>query len=128
MIRLETMATPQMAGPKLTESGAAVVVHELTLVLGRRLTAFIAGAKSTNDVERASANQTLSLEAQSRLRTALEIVRLLSSREPKDVVQAWFMGLNPVLRDSPILILAQKDPATTREPLVRASMAFLAKA
>jgi hypothetical protein len=136
MIGLESMATSQLARPNtkafiaeksVRAATLPVVVQELADVLGRRLTAFIGGAKSLTEVEIGIANKTITSDAQFRLRTGLELTRILLSREQKDVVQAWFIGLNPLLRDSPVLMLAQRDPATTREPLVRASLAFLTK-
>lgn len=103
--------------------GAAV----LRAVLTPRLAAYVTGVDATRTVARWACGETARLRADhaTRLRTAYEIVRLLErAHESPTTIQAWFLGMNPILDDrSPARALHEGDHAGTRA----AAVAFLAE-
>jgi len=103
--------------------GAAVLRDVLT----PRLAAYVTGVDATRTVARWAQGETARLRADhaTRLRAAYEIVRLLEgAHESPGTIQAWFLGMNPVLDDrSPALALREGDHAGARA----AAVAFLAE-
>ncbi len=103
--------------------GAAVLRDVLT----PRLAAYVTGVDATRTVARWAQGETPRLRADhaTRLRTAYEIVRLLErAHESPATIQAWFLGMNPVLDDrSPARALHEGDHAGARA----AAVAFLAE-
>jgi len=96
-------------------------------VLTPRLAAYVTGVDATRTVARWAQGETARLCADHaiRLRAADEIVRLLGrAHESPETIQAWFLGMNPVLDDrSPALALREGDHAGARA----AAVAFLAE-
>jgi hypothetical protein len=96
-------------------------------VLTPRLAAYVTGVDATRTVARWAQGETARLRADhaTRLRTAYEIVRLLErAHESPGTIQAWFLGMNPVLDDrSPARALREGDHAGARA----AAVAFLAE-
>ncbi len=103
--------------------GAAVLRDVLT----PRLAAYVTGVDATRTVARWAQGETARLRADhaTRLRTAYEIVRLLEgAHESPGTIQAWFLGMNPILDDrSPARALHEGDHAGARA----AAVAFLAE-
>jgi hypothetical protein len=77
------------------------IAEALQQLLSRRLTAYVAGVKDSKTVARWATGQISDIREASevRLRTAYEIVRLLTLFDSPAVVKAWFIGLNPQLED-----------------------------
>jgi hypothetical protein len=96
-------------------------------VLTPRLAAYVTGVDATRTVARWAQGETARLRADHAicLRAAYEIVRLLASaHESPETIQAWFLGMNPVLDDrSPARALREGDHAGARA----AAVAFLAE-
>lgn len=96
-------------------------------VLTPRLVAYITGVDATRTVARWARGETANLRSDhaTRLRTAYEIVRLLEqARESPGTIQAWFLGMNPVLDDcSPARAVREGDYAGART----AAVTFLAE-
>lgn len=103
--------------------GAAVLRDVLTA----QLAAYVTGVDATRTVARWAQGETARLRADhaTRLRAAYEIVRLLErAHESPGTIQAWFLGMNPVLDDrSPARALHEGDHAGARA----AAIAFLAE-
>jgi len=96
-------------------------------VLTARLVAYVTGVDATRTVARWARGETAHLRADHamRLRTAYEIVRLLEgAHEAPETIQAWFLGMNPILDDrSPARALHEGDHTGARA----AAVAFLAE-
>ncbi len=103
--------------PRSQRSAAGAAA--LREVLTPRLAAYVTGVDATRTVARWAQGET------ARLRTAYEIVRLLEgAHEAPETIQAWFLGMNPVLDDrSPARALHEGDHAGARA----AAVAFLAE-
>ncbi|HZO93659.1 MAG TPA: hypothetical protein VFB22_07795 [Candidatus Baltobacteraceae bacterium] len=112
---------------EVTRMEPGTVVAELVEILGRKITALLAGVKDTRTVDAWVAGREAGRKFDvERLRLALRIAKMLRTRDDKRVVQAWFMGLNPQLGDrSPARILRDGDPAMDAEGVVSAARAFL---
>ncbi len=128
------MAVAQAAEIVLTQAhreGMRVSTAEgataLRAVLTPRLVAYITGVDATRTVARWARGETANLRSDhaTRLRTAYEIVRLLEqARESPATIQAWFLGMNPVLDDcSPARAVREGDYAGART----AAVTFLAE-
>ena len=66
-------------------------------------------------------------DVEARLREALTIALTIASKDSPRVVQAWFTGLNPELRDRvPIRLLRDEDIETIGPEILGAARAFLA--
>jgi len=87
------------------------VAAKLADILGGRLTAYLGGVKETRAVKQWISGERLPQgNGLERLREALTIAVLLSSKEDKGTIQAWFQGLNPQLDDrSPARLLRDGD-------------------
>lgn len=129
------LATP--ARPDLAAHREAIhapfrdIVGQLVAILGKKLTAYVAGVKDTRVIDRWSAGdvQQPYRDADRRIRLAYQIARTLKDHDSARVVQAWFMGLNPVLQDrTPIRLLRDEDIDKIGPELLNAMRAFLAGA
>lgn len=109
----DSAATPQLAA---LDQGATMttpaLVTELKDQLGVKLVAYLANAKESR-VVRQWAEGTVAMgntRDVERLRLALQATRLIIELEAKEVAQAWFQGLNPLLGDaSPARLLREGD-------------------
>ncbi len=83
---------------RVSPSQAAALLQE---ILSRRLTAYIVGVKDGKTVSRWAKGDISSVrqENERRLRTAYEVVELLTQFDSPETVRAWFIGLNPQLDD-----------------------------
>jgi hypothetical protein len=128
-----TVRTTSPARPDLTAHNEivrmkpSVLVAELAAILGKKMTALIAGVKDTRTVDAwiAGREDGRKFDAD-RLRLALRIAKMLRERDDARVVQAWFMGLNPQLGDrSPARLVRDGDVLTDGEAIMSAARAFL---
>jgi hypothetical protein len=103
------------------------LVTELTAILGKKLTAYIASVTDTRAVERWMAGSEPYKGVDEKLRFAYRLAKMISDHEGQRVVQAWFTGLNPELRDRvPVRLLREEDLETVAPEILGAARAFLA--
>jgi hypothetical protein len=102
-------------------------VKELTTIIGKKLTAYIASVKDTRAIDRWMAGSDPYKEAEERLRFAYPLAKMIRDHEGPRVVQAWFTGLNPELKDRvPARLLRDEDVEGVGPELLGAARAFLA--
>jgi hypothetical protein len=103
------------------------LVTELTAILGKKLTAYIASVKDTRAVERWMAGSESYKGVEERLRLAYRLAKMISDHEGARVVQAWFTGLNPELNDRvPVRLLREENVEAVGPEILGAARAFLA--
>ena len=85
------------------------VVEKLVDIIGRKLTAYIGGAKDARAVDRWIAGGAVYGGAETRLRFAFQVARTLSEHDSPAVVQAWLTGVNPELGDRVQLRLMREN-------------------
>lgn len=108
-MRSTTPARPELAAHRAATSASfPEIVTELTVILGKKLTAYLGAAKDSRAVDRWISGAEPYGDAENRLRQAYIVARTLRENDDARVVQTWFTGLNPELDDrSPIRLLAQ---------------------
>jgi hypothetical protein len=94
------------------------LVHELSSIIGRKLTAFVIGAKDTRAVDRLIEGEPLGSDSEQRLRCAYQVATILSGYDSPHLVQAWLMGLNPELGDRVPIRLIREENLEQLAPLV----------
>ena len=105
----------------------ADLVTKLTGVIGKKLTAYIAGKNDVRSVDRWMQGQGSYSDAELRLRFAYQIVKSLAEHDSPAVVQSWLTGINPELRDrTPIRLLREADLDVVGPELRGAARAFIA--
>lgn len=103
------------------------LVAELTAILGKKLTAYIASMKDVRAVDRWMAGSEAYKGVEERLRLAFRLAKMISDQDGQRVVQAWFTGLNPELNDRvPIRLLRDENIEKVGPELLGAARAFLA--
>src|SRR5215469_13817282 len=103
------------------------LVTELTGILGRKLTAYIASVKDARAVDRWMTGSEAYRGVEERLRLAYRLAKMISDHEGRRVVQAWFTGLNPELNDRvPVRLLREDNLEKVGPELLGAARAFLA--
>ena len=103
------------------------VVKELTGVLGRKLVAYIGRAKDVRTVDNWTDGVGPYRDAEARVRLAFRVAKMLHQHETKEVIQAWFTGLNPELNDRvPIRLLREGELEEVGKAVLTAARAFLA--
>src|ERR1700730_15881103 len=103
------------------------LVTELTAILGKKLTAYIASVKDARAVERWIAGSEPYKGVEERLRLAYRLAKMISDHEGPRVVQAWFTGLNPELSDRvPVRLLREENVEAVGPEILGAARAFLA--
>jgi len=103
------------------------LVAELTAILGKKLTAYIASVKDVRAVDRWMAGSEAYKGVEERLRLAFRLAKMISDQDGQRVVQAWFTGLNPELNDRvPIRLLRDENVEKVGPGLLGAARAFLA--
>ncbi len=100
-----------------------LMLASMCAALGVPLTAAISGAGSAAALNGLISGRTAFNEDGDRqLRDAFELAQMLLAVETPDVVQAWLLGMNPLIDDrAPAAVLAQ-DPAA----VLRAARSFVA--
>ena len=105
----------------------ATLVRQLIAVIGRKLTAYIAGVKDVRALDRWMEGAAPYKSAEERVRFAFRVVKTLEQHDHPSVVQAWLMGLNPELDDRvPIRLLREGDLETVGPRILGAVRAFVA--
>lgn len=103
------------------------LVSELVRIIGRKLTAYIAGVKDARAVDRWMNGTEAYGDVEPRLRFAFQIARTLSQHDSPHVVQAWLTGVNPELGDRvPIHLLREGDLNLIGPEVLGAVRAFIA--
>jgi hypothetical protein len=103
------------------------IVGVLASIIGKKLTAVIAGVKDTGAIDRWIEGAQSYDEAEQRLRLAYHVVMTLKASDSPAVVQAWLMGVNPELGDQiPILMLQEKNLEQVAPLVLGAARAFAA--
>jgi hypothetical protein len=124
-----TLARPDLAAHRrAVQAPFAEIVRELAEILGKKLTAYVAGVKDTRVIDRWITGAVEPYkDAGGRIRLAYQIAKTLSEHDSHRVVQAWFMGLNPELQDrTPLRLLKEEDIEKVGPELLNAMRAFLA--
>ncbi len=91
-----------VAHREATEAPLTEVARTLQEILSSRLTAYLAGVKSTKTVARWASGEITDIrdyETEQKLRAAYEITQLLLRYDAPDTIRAWFIGMNPELDD-----------------------------
>jgi len=102
-------------------------VLELTAILGKKLTAYIASVKDARVVERWISGSEPDEGVEERLRLAYRLAKAINDDEGSRVVQAWFTGLNPELNDRvPVRLLREENIEAVGPEILGAARAFLA--
>ena len=105
------------------------VVRRLTEIVGRKLTAYIAGVKDVRALDRWISGTEPYGDVEERLRFTYQVVRTLSQHDSPRIVQAWLMGVNPELGDRvPLRVLRDGDLSTVAPEILGAARAFIAGA
>jgi hypothetical protein len=136
LTREETMAVsiaqprPDLAAHREALSLAwPELVTRLTEIIGRKLTAYIAGVKDVRALDRWINGTEPYRDVEERLRFAYQVVRTLSQHDSPKVVQAWLTGVNPELGDRvPLRVLRDGEVATIAPEILGAVRAFIAGA
>jgi len=103
------------------------LVHVLASIIGKKLTAFVAGVKDTRAIDRWIEGKKSYSEAEQRLRFTYQVVMALTAHDSPAVVQAWLMGINPELGDRvPIRLLKENDLDQVAPLVLSAARAFSA--
>lgn len=101
-----------------------MAVH-LQAIFGQPLTALLAGIDNPKTVGRWARGQSPHPGNLARLRNAYHIATLLELGDSPQMVQSWFMGMNPLLDDrAPALVLADQPDEAPR--VMQAARTFLA--
>ena len=103
------------------------LVRVLASIIGKKLTAFVAGVKDTRAIDRWIEGKKSYSEAEQRLRFTYHVVMTLTAHDSPAVVQAWLMGFNPELGDRvPIRLLKENDLDQVAPLVLSAARAFSA--
>ncbi len=110
-----------------TKTGFPELVTQMTSIIGKKLTAYIAGKDDVRSIDRWMQGQGSYKDAEPRLRFAYQLVITLSEHDQPAVVQSWLTGINPELRDrTPIRLLREGDLEAVGPELLGAVRAFIA--
>jgi len=105
------------------------LVKRLAEILGRKLTAYIAGVKDVRALDRWIAGIEPYGDVEARLRFAYQVARTLQEHDSPRVVQAWFTGVNPELGDRvPLRLLKEGNLDVIAPEILGAARAFIAGA
>jgi hypothetical protein len=103
------------------------LVHTLTGIIGKKLTAYVAGVKDVRALDRWMDGAEPYKNAEQRLRFTFRVVRTLQKSDHPAVVQTWLTGLNPELNDRvPVRLLREGDLEKVAPEILGAVRAFLA--
>ncbi|MDM2170988.1 hypothetical protein PP404_06315 [Mycobacteroides abscessus] len=106
---------------------APALTSELAALLGLQLVAYLGNVKDVRVVRQwADGSRGISsTQDVERMRLALRAALLIMSRDSREVAQAWFQGLNPLLEDvSPARLLCEGDPAIEGPRVLAAARQF----
>lgn len=89
------------------------IVMRLVEILGRKLTAYLGGVKNVREVSSWIRGVNINHDQEARFRLALSVANILIEKDPREIVQAWMIGLNPELGDRVPLRLLREEPVET---------------
>src|ERR1700693_3579286 len=92
--------------------------QKLASIIGKKLTAYVMGAKDTRAVDRLIEGELLSNDSEQRLRFAYQVATILSTYDSPAIAQAWLMGRNPKLGDCVPIRLIREDNLEQLAPLI----------
>jgi hypothetical protein len=122
-----SLARPELAADRLAAAASFTEVgHSLSEILGKKLTAYLAGVQDTGAIEHWTSDVDPPATVKARLRRALVVALMLRSRDESPVVQAWFTGLNPELDDRAPIRLLVEGSETEAEAVLQAARHFYA--
>jgi hypothetical protein len=107
----------------------AELVTALRDLLGAKLVAYLGRVKETRAVRQwADGTRSIANPADvDRLRVAYRAAAVITARDSKEVAQAWFQGLNPLLGDrSPARVLRDGDLEEVGPQVLTAARQFAA--
>jgi hypothetical protein len=107
----------------------AQLVTALRDLLGAKLVAYLGRVKETRAVRQwADGTRSIANPADvDRLRVAYRAAAVITARDSKQVAQAWFQGLNPLLDDrSPARVLREGDLEEVGPQVLTAARQFAA--
>ena len=120
-VRAEYARIAQAAHDAAVRVSVAEAARTLQETLGQSLTGLIADVRNVKAVGQWTRGTRLPHpEAAQRLRHAYQVVQLLRTVEQPAGIRAWFLGLNPLLDDTPPAIALRTDPAA----VLKAARAF----
>ena len=103
------------------------LVSQLADIIGRKLSAYIAGVKDVRTVDGWIKGNAPYGDSEERLRLAFQVVRTLSDHDSPRIVQAWLAGVNPELGDRiPLRLLREGDLSVVGPEVMAAARAFIA--
>jgi hypothetical protein len=101
----------------------AQIAAALQETLGQSLTAFVVDVRNTRAVGKwARGERAPHPQAEQRLRHAYHVTQVLGQVESQGTIRAWFLGLNPLLDDTPPAVALREHPAA----VLKAARAFAA--
>jgi hypothetical protein len=116
-----------LAYREATSLEVSKLVKELTAILGKKLTAYIASVKDSRAIDRWISGSEPYKGVEERLRLAYRLAKVIGDQEGPRIVQAWFTGLNPELNDRvPIRLLREEEIESVGPEILGAARAFLA--
>src|ERR1039457_5158323 len=105
---------------------ATAVVAKLVEIVGRKLTAYIGGARDARAVDRWIVGGEIYGDAESRLRFAFQVARTLSEHDSPAVARAWLTGVNPELGDRvPLRLMRENEIDAVAPAILSAVRAYL---
>lgn len=103
------------------------LVKRLIDLIGRKLTAYIAGVKDVRGLDRWIEGSQPYGEAEARLKLTFQVASTLLEHDSPKIVQAWLMGVNPELGDRvPLRLLREGDLNVVAPEVLAAARAFIA--
>jgi hypothetical protein len=103
------------------------LVSRLVGLVGRKLTAYVAGAKDVRTVDGWIHGSSSYRDVEPRLRLTFQVARTLSDHDSQKIVQAWLTGVNPELGDRvPLRLLREGDLNVIGPEVMAAVRAFIA--
>ncbi|HUK76985.1 MAG TPA: hypothetical protein VL117_05215 [Thermoleophilia bacterium] len=104
------------------------IARELGAILGGKLVAYIGSVTETRAVRQwAQGERRPSAAVEARLRLAFRAAKCISDLDGREIAQAWFQGLNPMLDDvSPARLLREGDLERDGQAFIAAEKYFIA--
>jgi hypothetical protein len=103
------------------------LVSRLAALIGRKLTAYVAGVKDVRTVDGWIHGNNSYRDVEPRVRLTFQVVRTLSDHDSQRIVQAWLTGVNPELGDRvPLRLLREGDLNVIGPEVMAAVRAFIA--
>ena len=105
------------------------LIGELREILGAKLVAYIGSVGETRAVrEWAEGTRAPKGDTTERLRVAFQVAKGIAEIDGREITQAWFQGLNPLLGDvSPARLIREGELATDGRRVISAGRDFLAE-